>query len=281
MLGQIGQNTWAYHAGNMVTTRPASTWGTSITPGNNSYGSYASLLSSLTYDCYFVKVQILAGATSNQARDLIVTIGIDPAGGTSYQTWIPDLLGSNASAGNIIGGGFLYYFPLYAPAGSQIAAKASVNNATVGTVRVMIQLFGQPSRPDAIWCGSSVEAVGIVSGSSRGTTVTPGTTSDGSWTSLGTTTQRCLFWQLGAGLNDAAMAGDVSFTCDLSTGDGTNQSPIITDVLMGTTALEQMALANSPEGWRDVPAGATIYGRMQGSGTAESNHSLAAYGVRS
>jgi hypothetical protein len=274
-------NSWGYQTGNTLTTRPVSGagFGTSITPGNNTYGSYASILAggSIANDCYWLEVCINANTVSAAARDTIVTIGVDSSGGTAYEDLIPHLLASCAANYGSLQNGVLYAFPVFVKAGSQLAAKASVNNATVGTLRVSIKLYGQPSRPDSIWWGHSVEAIGINTGTSAGTDVTSGTTSEGSWTSLGTSVRRCCYWQLGVGINNSAMS-NFQYHLDISTGDASNKSVILQDVPMVTTTNETLSMAQGPA-WLDVPAGGTIYARAQCSSTAQTLN-MAAYGVR-
>lgn len=275
-------NSWGYQTGNTITTRPpgGGALGTSITPGNNTYGSYVSILAggSIAYDCYWVEINFNSNAVSTAARDTIVTIGVDPSGGTSYTDLIPNLLCSSASPFGNLQNGFWYTFPLFVKAGSQLAAKASVNNGTVGTLRVGIKLYGQPSRPDAIWWGSSVESIGINSGTSNGTDVTSGTTSEGTWTSLGTSAKRCCYWQLGAGLNNSAMS-NFQYHLDISAGDASNKTVILQDIPATTTTAETMSLQQGP-GWFDVPEGTNIYGRGQCSSSPAQTINMAAYGVR-
>lgn len=281
MISSPFPNVWGYQTGNTLTTRPTggAAFGTSITPGNNTYGSYTSILAggSIAYDCYWIEVNINTNNVSAAARDTIVTIGIDTAGGTTYVDFIPDLLGSCASNYGSIQNGIWYNFPLFIPAGSQLAAKASVNNGTVGTLRVSVKLWGQPSRPDAIWYGQSVEAVGVVSATSKGTDVTAGTTSEGSWTSLGTSAQNCLYWQVGCGINNSAMS-NFQYHIDLASGDASNKVIILQDVPVSTSTAEALSL-QQVAGWLDVPAGGNLYTRAQCSSTAQTI-SVAAYGVR-
>lgn len=260
--------------------RPSATGGTSITPGNNTYGSYTEILSDtvVTSDCYAMMICIHSIAVSAAAKDAIVTIGIDTAGGTSYTDFISHLLASCAPAHTTPPAGHWYYFPVFVPAGTAIAAKASVNNATVGTARVLIWLYGKPSDPTAIRYGYGVETIGANTAASNGTSVTSGTASDGAWTSLGSTTRPCFAWQYGMGCNDTTMAA-ISYYADLSYGDGTNQVDIGRDKCYISTSVEGLGNMGYPDNYCSVPAGGTIYGRLQCSGTADSGLSMAAYGV--
>lgn len=273
---------FAYVTGNVLTTRPAAAFGTSITPGNNSYGSYTEILSdaSVTKDCYGILININSIGAATTAKDSLTTIGIDPTGGTSYTDFIPHLLSSCASTFAQGAGGHWYYFPLYIPAGTAIAAKGSVNNATVGTQRVAVWLYGAPLDPSSIIAGQGVEAIGAVTASSRGTTVTSGTTSEGSWTSLGATTKQCFAWQHGMGVNDSSMTSGGIYTTDIGVGDGTNINIIEQDKrYFISSASEDLSGVLTPEAYFPVASGQTIYGRMQCSGTADSALSMAAYGV--
>ena len=271
-----------YITGNVLTTRPATAYGTVITPAQNAYGSYTEILSdtSVTRDCYGILININSNNATTAARNTIVTIGVDTSGGTSYVTLIPDLLGSCAAPLTITGalGGIWYYFPVFIKNGTALAAKASVNNATVGTLRVACWLFGDPTHPHLIRCGQGVEAIGITAASSSGTAVTSGTTNEGAWTSLGTTTRTCFAWQLGMGVNDGTMSA-VSYNLDLAAdNNATAPKIIIQDAMAASNSTEQFSLTQQ-DAYMDVASGATMYGRMQCSGTADASLSMAAYGV--
>lgn len=281
MLHPYRGNTWGYRTGNATGTRPRFGWGTSITPGaSNSYGSYASILSggNITQDCYWVVVNLNSGSSGGQARDMLVTIGVDPDGGTSYTTLIPDLLCEGPSNSNSAAGGYWYAFPVLVKSGSQLAAKAQVNNATAGNVYVAVELYGAPSAPESILYGTSVEAIGVTAASSSGVSVTAGTTSPGSWVSIGSLVQRCFYYQIGLGCNNNAQNG-LFYFADMSVGDGTNQLFVQPRSLYRNDTSEADSLIQFPA-YADLPAGAILYGRMQCSGTAESGLSMAAYGVR-
>lgn len=257
-----------------TTGRPAAAFGATVTPGNNSKGSYAQLIAgaSVTEDVWAIRVRFNSGATSGAARDIIADLGIDTAGGSSYTVLIPNLLAS--CAGPHTTGGIGYWFPVFIPAGSSIGVAASVNNATVGTLRAWATLYGKPRNPEATPVGYAVEAVGVVTGSSRGTTVTAGTTSEGSWTSLGTTTRNAFYAALGVGFNDTAMGANVTGV-DLAWGDASNKLLVVENQLVTTTTGEASGYT-ADEGWAMIPSGTTLYGRAQCSGTADTM-SLAAY----
>lgn len=263
-----------------TTGRPAVNYGTSVTPGNNTYGSYAQLISgaSVTHDVYGILININSNSSVAASRNTLVTIGVDRAGGTSYTDIIPHLLGSAASPlFGACGPGIQYYFPLFIKAGSSIGAKASVNNGTVGTLRAYATLYGMPSRPDLIKVGSYVQAIGVTTGSSQGTTITSGTTSEGSWTSLGSPTKPCWWWQLGFGADDSSL--NECYALDLSAGDASNKRIITEDFFVNVSTAEQISFGPLWGGLCNVATSDTIYGRMQCKGSVDSSLSMAAYGL--
>lgn len=266
-------------------TRPGSSNGTQITPGNNTYGTYGQLIAgaSVTDDVYGIWVNVHGNNVSAAARDSLVTIGIDPAGGTSYTDWISDLLVSCAStcggsSTGFTGGGASFYFPVFLKSGASIAAKGSVNNATVGTMRVAVQLFCKPARSDIVQFGSFVQTFGATTASSSGTAITPGTTSEGAWTELGTLTKPLRWLEYGFGVNDDTMSAN-TYHVDIGIGDASNKKVIIQSAYVETNTVELVTKyeASAP----CVGAvGDKIYGRAQvGPNAADTNISLCAYGV--
>ena len=256
--------------------------GVAVTPGNNTKGAYATLISAANFanDAYGILIHINSGATSAAARDMLIDIGTDPAGGTTFGVVIPDLLGSAAGTA-IVGGGIWYYFPLFIKAGSTLGARASVNNATVGTVRVNAIVYGRPRRPEYVKAGQKVTAYGITAGTSSGTAVTSGTTSDGTWTALATAiAERNWWWQVGVGVNNGTITA-VNYTADLAAGDATNKDMLIEDhTYYGDTAENwSCSPVNIMSGENAVASGVNVYGRLQCSGTAITGLSMAAYGM--
>lgn len=263
-------------------TRPAAAWGTSITPGNNAYPAYVQILAgaSVTNDAHGILININSNSTSTAARDAIVTLGMDPAGGSSYSDFISHLLCSDAGAYSTAqagAGGVWYYFPVRIPSGASLAAKASVNNATVGTLRVAITLY-RASRPDAVYVGSFVETFGAVAGSSCGTSVTPGTTSEGAWVSVGTVTTPIRYWEVGMGVNDDTTTVNTHH-CDVGIGDSSNKKIAIADAPVFINAAESLGKAVAGA-YRSAATGDGVYVRNQvGPAASDASISMIAYGV--
>lgn len=262
--------------------RPSSALGATVTPGNNTKGSYAELIDGalVVNDVWAIEITINSGNASIQARDILVDIATDPTAGTSYSVIINNLLGSMAGGmRNFDGCPIRYLFPLYIPAGSSIAARASVNNATVGTVRVLATLYGLPTIPARTRRGTSVQTIGAVTASSRGTAVTSGTTSEGAWTELGTLTNDAWWWQFGVGFNDSSMGGNL-YGIDLSAGASGGDVALMDELFASATNLEALTFETPAfKARRRIAGGSKVWGRMQCDGTPDDSPSIAAYAL--
>lgn len=154
------------------------------TPGNvtlgasNVKGSWADLVAATDIPLTDIVVQAMENSVTTR---MLLDIGIDPAGGTSFQVLIPNILGVFASGGRA---NVYQRYPLLIPAGSRIAARAQGDVATPGTVRVV--LSGQAPDVNTPKPYSKVDVYGIVEASTAGTSVDPGATVNtyGAWTDL-------------------------------------------------------------------------------------------------
>lgn len=245
-------NRFQYQLNNFGTTQPS---GTSITPGNNTMGSWTALLAATARETYEVNILLSNSAVAATARDGLVDIGMDPAGGTSYVVIIPTLFASCASAS-----GIKYVFPLRIPAGATIAARAQVNDAAVTALRVAIQLLGKPTRPELMAYGDRVQALGANAAASNGTTFTPVNGSKGSWVSLGTLTYPAWHWQLGLGINDSTMTL-LAYLSDLAADNNATPTILIGDMSWFGNGAEAITHQLQTGQGAPVPAGATIYTR--------------------
>lgn len=267
---------------------PSATSGTSITPGSNAYGNYASLIPGIdpgggapyvSHDVYGLWIYAVAGSVSTEARDLLLTIGVDPAGATTFVDKISHLICPQASPylGASLAGGHAYYFPLLIPAGTSIGAKASVNHGTVRTVRAFVILDCRPTRPDLLRVGRTVTTFGAVTASSRGTAVTPGTVAEGDYVQLGSALTTSIFhWNLGIGCNSGAMENTVVHG-DLALETGSTKRLVVSNRQLFTTSGE-ISGSKDAGSYADGVIGDKVYARLQQAGTLDV-YSCAAYGV--
>lgn len=276
-----GANAFNWSFSSVQTTRPAAAMGTAVTPGNNTKGSWVQILSAanVSRDVFGLLINVNSNNVSAAARNTILDIGVDPAGGTAYNVLVPDLLVSCAAPYNIGNGGVWYYFPIWIKAGSTVAARASVNNATVGTLRCNLTIFGSPRDRRLIKVGTRVEALGVTAASSSGTSVTNGTTSDGAWTSVGTLARSAWWWQLGLGISSGSMSA-LAYHADLAVGDASNKVIVIENALVTTTTSEQLNnMVTVTDVGKTTPAGTNVYARSQCSGTANTPFSMIGYAL--
>lgn len=270
MLG-VPKNQWGWKSTPTLSTTP----GTAITPGSSVEGSWTQIASGATVaqDVYLLRLWITTGNTSGAQRDILVDIGVDPAGGTSYTELIPNLLCSQAGSAQDCG--FWFTLPIFIKAGTAIAARARSNSTS--TVRVAPWMYGQPSNPSMVPVGTYAEALTAVG--NAGTAVTPGNNAAwGSWTSLGTTVKNLWHWNIGCGFANTATTS-LAYTVALAYGNGTTYQEIIErhPVYLPGTA-ERTSTINFGEVW-EVPAGSTLYARASCSGTSSTGFSVIAIGI--
>lgn len=275
-----------------IGTQPVAAQGTAITPGNLSYGAFVQVPvmngtnAPTSDDSCEVEICVNTVGIAATARDCLVRIGWDPAGGASYgvaaRTSIDHLLASCASAymagTSGLGGGVTYRFQLRIPAGSTIAAQAMVNSATLTAINVFIRLRCRPSCPDLIYVGSFVDPYGITLGVAAGTAVVPGTAARGAYVSLGALTQTYGYFEFGLGCNDSTMV-NLGYEVDIALGDASNKDIIIESAALTASNSETIT---KPGGYgRHALAGAasTLFGRVQTTTTPDSNVSIAVYAV--
>ncbi|MBA3421646.1 MAG: hypothetical protein H0U12_07105 [Thermoleophilaceae bacterium] len=265
-------------------TQPAGGQGVSVTPAQNAFGTYAQILGTasslpIDFDCYELEILVNNSAITGTARDTMVTIGFDEAGGTTYTDKILHLVcgptSLAADSGEWPAGGVTFKFPLRIKAGTSIAAKASVNSATLTAFQVSAIVRGKPTHPELIWAGSGVETIGASTGTSAGTGITSGGADEGAYTLLGSSTKRYRYMELGVGYNSAGMFYSANWV-DIGI-DAASTRRVIRNADFRTDTNETLTkrVALTPA---NVPAGSAIYARVQ-STTASQTPSIAVYGV--
>lgn len=259
------------------TGRPTSAPGTVVTPVIGSKGAYASAIASVTNDTFGIIININSNSASATIRNTVLDIGIDTAGGTEYTVRLPDILCGGAVGYTVAPGGIWYYFPIFIPAGARVGLRAQ-SNAT-NTFRVYLQLLQRPVNQAMVRAGSVVEAIGL-SALPAGTAIVPGTTAEGAWTLMGSTTHRLWWWQLGVqlGLGDTTVVNAI-LHFDVAVGDGTNFQIVAENIPVSTNTAEAVGIQALTVGQEfDIPAGSSIYVRAQNS-TTNDLYNCAVYGL--
>lgn len=261
----------------------ASSSGDLVTAGlNNVEGSWTQVLSSaeVANDIYGLWVMVSNGNTSAASRNLLLDIGIDPAGGTSYTERIANICCGQALSQ--FNGGTQFWFPLYIKAGSTVAVRAQTNHATSGNFNLRCKGYGKPTRPELIRAGQYAETLGTIA-SSNGTAITPGASgAEGAWTQVGTTTKDLWWWQITTQLDDATSNQRI-YDWDLAYGDATNKTLILENVItgvQGTAETWQGGFLNAViNAYREVPAGSNIYVRASCNGTLDTGYGCTVVGI--
>jgi len=178
----------------------------------NTKGANTQMLVGIAEDCYGILIGFSGQSVSLAARRCLVDLLIDPAAGiggagSAWSVVIANLYANSPTIGTTGCFGYWYYFPLYLKAGTAIGTAHQ--NLVAGTLplRVFITVFGKPKRPDMVKCGTKVQTIGAIVGTTTGTAVTPSTSdSTRSWSaSLGQISGDKWWWQLGVGSNDTSM----------------------------------------------------------------------------
>lgn len=266
---------------NLTGTPPLVTPGTNFTAGASSAdGSSVSVLSALAFDVEYLLIGT-AGLTGGGGTDSAALLDVltDPAGGTSWGSFIDDLIvGYTGVISNSVNVGQWYCFPIFIKSGTSIGVRArTAHSSAITTGQVVMIAFGNPSRPETWWCGQKVESLGINAGSSAGTDVTPGNTGTyGSWTIIGTTTHPWGSVQIGFNGSDTA-ADALGYHWQI--GYGSNKLPGSPTLHYQTNVSEYgHPLGQQIPLWCNIAAGTTMQARATCSGAAEVID-VALYGV--
>lgn len=254
--------------------RPSTSWGTLLTASAtpHSEGALSEIIASTARSTNWIRIHIGGTSTSATLTDGLVNIYIG-----STHLLIPNLLAGWApafiSGGTALSKGRVWEFPLYIPRGSQIQGSLRALIAS-DTCRVAVML---EHRNHQHWTGAMVESVGAVTASSKGTSVTPGTTSEGSFATLGTTVNPFRF--VAAGHMGNADVTNVSSAFGLDLGTGGAVIAGLENFLEHGDASENQQDISVPGRFIEVAAGTSLQARLQSHTTDAEAKTVIAYGV--
>jgi hypothetical protein len=274
-------NEWGWSTSNFGATYTEAGFGTSVAAhatNANAKGTAVSLLAgaSVTEDVYGIEIVVVGGFTAVNVRRYLADLLIDPAGGSSWTTIINNLAFGGPAW---IQSGYRYYFPLYLKSGTSIGMQQQCTTAAIA-FRAGVKLFGKPTRPDKVDCGTKVETFGATTASSSGTGITPGNGVLGSYTaSLGTTVADLWWWQWGGILsNDTTITPQKGVMGEVACGDATNKKLCYTGYTWAMTN-EDQGKDSGFQCVRTIKAGEAVYVRCAGSGAADTTPTTTAYGL--
>lgn len=254
-----------------VTALPGQTVTASATP--HTKGSWTSIVTVAPFDIYFLNVFLGNVAASTSVTSMLVDIGIDPAGGTSYTVIIPNILCSGAAPNTI--GGQSHMFPVFIPKGSQIAARCQAIVVS-DTVTVGCTMIGGHNRTNPWPHRGAIQDYGTNLTDSGGTPLAnAGANSKGAWVQLGAdTTRRHSGLIYAAGGNVSTMsAATLLIDIGVDPAGGTSYGVVIPNLFLRHSNTEQVYLSNYLTGLLaiDIPAGAAIGVRSQCSATNDND----------
>jgi hypothetical protein len=267
---------------NLESGSPSSTnqIGSQVTAGtNNNNGTVVKLFDALPFDVHYMVITAGGYNASTIDSNAALRVVTDPTGGTTWSDLINSLMvGYTATLTATACFANQYAFPIYIKAGSSVGVSASKNGGTgLGTTgRVIMWLYGDPSRPEMWWCGQQVERLGITD-NSRGINITSGSSNAwGAWTNIGTSTQRYGALQFGINGSDSASTAN-GYLFQVGT-DGNKLAGSHTIHRTLSTTETGMITTPAMPIFCDTPAGTTFQMRGKASGTQEAlNGSI--YGV--
>jgi hypothetical protein len=186
---------WAYCTHNLPTDIDVTALGTVCTPGTeDSDGTAVDLFgAALAHDVEYLRLAISATVPAASINDILLTVLVDPAGGTTWSVLIPFLivgaLGDVSTSGAAPAAPAGHYdFPIWIPAGATIGVQARTAHTVAQSLKVAAFAHGGNRNPASWWCGQRVTAIGITEAESTGTQHTADASgSFSTWTDLGST----------------------------------------------------------------------------------------------
>lgn len=260
------------------TTKPATTTGAGVAvtahASAHTKGSWSQITSSTAYDIYWLVITFVAYTTPATVTYLI-DIGADPANGSSYTVLCPNLgqgkpgyWEQDARTTSFQ----TYTFPCYIPAGSSIGARCQCSTGST-QIGVILDAYGRTCNPynaPGPW-GRKVTALGVNTGTTLGTSVNVGTTSEGTWTSIGTVPYDVCWWQWAYLTSDTSFAFGLTLF-DFAYGDSSNKIIFANrkEQAFDTNETQVDCLHRTPGAiW--IPKDTTLWARGLAGGGAESD----------
>lgn len=260
-----GQN---YTAG----SRPSNTLGTLVTASStiHTLGTRVELVASTAYEADWCRITCLNTGVSATLTDQLLNIYIGPQGS---ETILIANIQSGWSSPVTVGIPVILWFPLRIPRGSRISAdlQALISSDNCSVV------FEYGFTNGETWAGSGVETLGANTAASRGTAITPGGVSEGSWVSIGTSTQK-YHYLLPAlmGNNDTTLTAGAN-SWDVGTGSNVLQE--MQDFYSFDSGSEVQSQWLPRGFWCDVASGTALQLRGQNSATPGGLQYATLYGV--
>lgn len=226
-------------------------------------GAWTQMFAATSFDVEWVVVGFANSFGAATQTDALVDIGVGGAG--AEVVLIPDLLAGWAA--NSVGGGpRVFCAPLFIPRGTRVSARVQGLQASK-TVNIPMWLFSG-SRDVSQPTFSKVDAIGVSTAASQGTSVTAGNSgAEGSWTSIGSTTARDYKALYVLAQGTLADTNTTALTYHFEVGFS---STALAEFFFATSSSEQThGPTPSLPVFHHIPSGTQLQIRGESSGTAE------------
>ncbi len=263
----------------------STTAGNALTANANDVDSaVTTILTALAHDVHYLVLNVGGFFLSTADGKVAMDVLINTAGGAPDTLLIADLAvgcSTTQAAGRSITSR-TYHFPLFIPSGSTVGVRQRARHtANLTTGRLIMYAHGDPSYPQAWWCGRGVETLGITGttgNASYGAAITPGGSGAwGSWTTIGTSTSDYGAVQVGINGSDSGMANNLA---QFEFGHGSTRAPGIPPIHVAPASSERFVsiALNLWPGFCSVRSGTTWQARGMQQSTAEAYY-CTVYGV--
>jgi len=250
----------------------------------NTKGANTNMLNGIANDCYAISIGFSGANANNINRRNLVDLLIDSGAGVgnSGSSWTVLINNLHVSMASTVAGMIWYYFPIYLKAGTAIGTSNQSITAGTSALRVVVRVYGKPSRPELIKCGTKVQTYGAVTATTQGTAIVPGNTVMGSNTaSLGTSSFDQFWWQCGMSYEESALTNSQCAWMDVLAGDGSNNVLCAESVMQNTDTTERGGkhAFGSKLPIRNIKSGSNVYMRAAASAASPLNPTVIAYGL--
>lgn len=257
--------------------------GTLITSGAaNTAGTWTQIHAGLTYSCDYLTVRINAVETSADVitattLNAYIDIGIGASSGDVMQI-IEKLGGSQAQ-----GLGVVYFLPIRIPPDTPVWARHQ-NTAASAKAGVQVSWFGGNMNPASFPNFSGMVALGAVTASTTGTSITPnGAGAEGAWAQIVASTTEDYGGIMASPLFnvDTTLTSALHTTIDVGVGASGQEKVIgenLTQQFLWSTAEQKNAVCFPS--FTGIKAGSRLAARASGSTTADGTNSIILYGFK-
>ena len=241
-------------------------------------GAWTQIQAALPFDGFFIQAVAKQVRSSGVETKVMCDIGVDPAGGTSYTVYVPNILFGFVDTGNISPASF--GIPLYIPSGSTIAARIQ-GSVTSETASIGAYVYGGTPSDNPYPVQGLVVDYGTTTSSSSGISPTNASAdTEGAWTEIvASTTHPHRGVSVAVQGADSTLANARLFV-DVGVGASSSEVAIFEGIFFNTGGIEQLLgpiMVGPIE--RPIPEGSRLSARLQSNSANQgANIEVALYG---